>query len=61
MFYEEFKNWLKNNCPTGIEPFDFLEFCAMIGCLTIENSIKKEGITIDELIVNLFDKENQIQ
>lgn len=61
MLYSEFQKWLKENCPLGLDEFDFLEFCAMIGCLNIQKAKIEEGITVDELIERLFDKPKQVQ
>lgn len=61
MLYDQFKVWLKDNLPVGEDEYAFLEFCAMIGCLTLQQNMNEEGITIDELMGRLFDKPRQMQ
>ena len=61
MLYTEFQKWLKNNCPLGMSSDDFLEFCALVGVLTLQNSIVKEGLTVEEIVNNLFDKPKHLQ
>lgn len=61
MLYTEFKRWLKDNCPPDLDEFDFLEFCAMIGALNLQNAKTEEGVTIEEIIERLFDKPKHMQ
>lgn len=61
MLYTEFKKWLNQNCPVHMPQEDFFEFCALVGVLTLQNAIVKEGVTVQEVINNLFDKPNQVQ
>lgn len=61
MLYSEFQKWLKEQCPLDMSPHDFLEFCALIGVLTLQNAIVKEGVTVQEVISNVFDKRKELQ
>lgn len=61
MLYSEFKKWLKLNCPVGVSEHDFLEFCAMIGCISLQNTINEQDETIEGIIERLFDKPVQLQ
>lgn len=61
MLYAEFQKWLNQNCPVDMPQEDFLEFCALVGVLTLHNAIVKEGVTVQEVINNLFDKPKQVQ
>lgn len=56
MMYSEFQGWLSRNRPMDIPENDFLEFCALCGVLTIQNTIENEGLTVPELINKFFDK-----
>lgn len=61
MLYSEFKKWLESNCPLGVPEHDFLEFCAMIGCIALQKAIDAEEDTIEGIIERLFDKPVELQ
>jgi hypothetical protein len=56
MLYSEFLNWIKENKPSDMLDGDFLEFCALIGVLSIQNTLIGSHMTIDDLIDKFFDK-----
>lgn len=60
MLYTEFKQWQLRNKPIGMADYDFLEFCALVGALTITKTIESDNITIDELISRFFQPENSL-
>jgi hypothetical protein len=58
MLYDEFQSWLISNKPSDIDDYEFLEFCALCGVLTIQNTLKTSDITISELMSRFFENQS---
>lgn len=61
MTYEAYLGWMARNRPFDMPEHEFLEFCALCGALTIQNTVDNEGLTVTELINRFFDKEVKYQ
>lgn len=60
MLYEEYRKWLNRNCPPALPFDDFQEFCALVGVITIQNTLNAKDLTLDEMIKRFFDKPSSL-
>lgn len=54
MTFEQYEQWMTDNCPGDTDLDDFMLFTSLVGALTIEQNKKSQQATAAELMQRFF-------